>query len=79
MELSTKTIGGEVVVLLRAHDEEVFYPQGHAIAQLIVQPYLKPDVVVVESLDSSVRGEKGFGSTNKEIAGVDQSNVKAYH
>lgn len=56
---------GELVVLLRAHDRDVTYPKGHAIAQLIVQPYLKPDVVVVDSLNETIRGEKGFGSTDK--------------
>jgi dUTP pyrophosphatase len=56
---------GEVAVLLRSHTEACLYPKGHAIAQLIIQPYLKPDVYVVDKLDDTVRGTGGFGSTNK--------------
>ena len=46
---------GEVAVLLRSHDQICLYPKGHAIAQLIIQPYLKPDVLVVDNLDVTVR------------------------
>ena len=64
---------GEVAVLLRSHDQICLYPKGHAIAQLIVQPYLKPDVHVVDNLDETVRGIGGFGSTNgRVLAGVYQ-------
>lgn len=55
---------GEVAVLLRSHDQICLYPKGHAIAQLIIQPYLKPDVEVVDKLDETIRGIGGFGSTN---------------
>lgn len=55
---------GEVKVLLRVRDTLVV-KKGHAIAQMIVQPYLKPEVVVVGSLGYSDRGEGGFGSTDK--------------
>lgn len=54
---------GEVAVLLRTRDS-LMLPKGHAIAQLIVQPYLKPDVHVVDKIDSTQRGEGGFGSTD---------------
>jgi deoxyuridine 5'-triphosphate nucleotidohydrolase len=42
---------GEVAVMLRVRTP-VKCPRGHAIAQLIVQPYLKPNIIVL-----------GFGST----------------
>lgn len=54
---------GEVAVLLRTRDSLVL-PKGHAIAQLIVQPYLKPEVHVVDKINITERGEGGFGSTN---------------
>ena len=54
---------GEVKVLLRVR-KHLVVPQGHAIAQMIIQPYLRPDVRVVNSLGYSDRGEGGFGSTD---------------
>ena len=51
--------GGELCVLLRSHDRTCLYPKGHAIAQLIVQPYLTPPVI-----QGTVDGRGGFGSTN---------------
>ena len=56
---------GILQVLLRVRSEHgILLPKGHAIAQLIVQPYLAPEVEVV-TLTQTVRGENGFGSTNK--------------
>ena len=55
---------GEIAVLLRVHDETLLVPAGHAIAQLIIQPYLAPTVTVAESLLVTHRGTGGFGSTD---------------
>ena len=38
---------------------------GDRIAQLIVEVISLPDVVLVENLDDTDRGEGGFGSTGK--------------
>ena len=46
----------------RGHD---FPETGERIAQLIVMPYLKTTVEIVDELTDTVRGEGGFGSTNK--------------
>ncbi len=54
---------GEVAVMLRVRTA-VKCDRGHAIAQLIIQPYLKPDVIVIDDLDDTSRGSGGFGSTN---------------
>ena len=57
---------GILQVLLRVRSEHgILLPKGHAIAQLIVQPYLAPEVEVVHCVNETVRGENGFGSTNK--------------
>ncbi len=54
---------GEVAVMLRVRFP-VKCPRGHAIAQLIVQPYLSPGIIVMDDLVTTVRGTGGFGSTN---------------
>ena len=68
---------GEWKVLLRVRDQAVLVPQGHAIAQLIIQPYLTPEVevfhyvednpIVARALQKTERGSGGFGSTDKSI------------
>lgn len=55
---------GEVRVILINHGLEVFRIEpGMRIAQLVVAPVLRVDVAEVESLDDTVRGAGGFGST----------------
>lgn len=55
---------GEIAVMLRVR-QPIKCDKGHAIAQLIVQAYLKPNVIVIDDLDDTSRGSGGFGSTNK--------------
>lgn len=58
---------GEIgVPLINLGDQSVSFNKGDRIAQIIVCPI--PQVVLeqVESLDSTERGEKGFGSTGKK-------------
>ncbi|NEV61576.1 dUTP diphosphatase [Thiorhodococcus minor] len=38
---------------------------GERIAQLMLVPILRADLVVVDAFDSSIRGEGGFGHTGK--------------
>lgn len=38
--------------------------KGDKIAQLVILPVLKPEIVEVDSLDDSERGAGGFGSTD---------------
>jgi dUTP pyrophosphatase len=42
-----------------------FPAMGERIAQLIVIPYLKSEIEIVEELNDTVRGVGGYGSTNK--------------
>ena len=55
---------GEVKVILINHGEDDFtIRRGDRIAQLIVAPVVQASWVEVESLDETVRGVGGFGST----------------
>ena len=55
---------GPVGVILFNHSDVDFEVKlGDRIAQLIIEKIVTPDAVEVEDLDSTVRGEGGFGST----------------
>ena len=55
---------GEVKVILVNHGEEDFtIRRGDRIAQLIIAPVVQAAWAEVESLDETVRGAGGFGST----------------
>ena len=57
---------GEIKVLLRNHSDEPYhYKRGKRIAQLIITPYAQPQVVVIDKLNDTVRGQGAFGSTGK--------------
>ena len=57
---------GNVGVVLFNHSNEDFeIKRGDRIAQLIIEKISTPEVVEVEDLDSTERGEGGFGSTGK--------------
>jgi dUTP pyrophosphatase len=54
------------VILVNLSNEAVEINPGERIAQLVVAQYTQVDWQVVESLDSTDRGEGGFGSTGKK-------------
>ena len=57
---------GEVKVILINHGEEDFtIRRGERIGQLIVAPVVQAQWQEVESLDDTVRGAGGFGSTGQ--------------
>lgn len=57
---------GEVKVLLINLGEKDFIVQPKMrIAQIVISKVLKGDIKIVDSLNISVRGEGGFGSTGK--------------
>jgi dUTP pyrophosphatase len=45
--------------------EPYTFEKGHKVLQMLIQKVEKVDVVEVEELSGSDRGEKGFGSTGK--------------
>lgn len=57
---------GEVLVLLaNLGDEDVELAAGERIAQLVLQEVGRAEVVEVDALDATARGEGGFGSTGR--------------
>lgn len=55
---------GPIGVILFNHSDVAFEVKtGDRVAQLIIERIMTPEVVEVESLDSTVRGAGGFGST----------------
>lgn len=58
---------GEIMVALHNHSAQ---PQTIApferIAQLVIAPFLKAEFNLVEELDTTERGEGGFGSTGRK-------------
>ncbi len=57
---------GEVMVgLVNLSDEAYTIEKHHKVAQMIIQKKETVDIVEVESLTDTVRGEGGFGSTGK--------------
>lgn len=57
---------GEIkVVMVNLSQDPFVIDKGMKIAQLLIQPIVEVDVVEVEDLEDSSRGEGGFGSTGK--------------
>lgn len=53
------------VILMNAGQESFTVSHGDRIAQMIVAPVLQAEFVLVETLDETVRGDGGFGSTGR--------------
>ena len=51
------------IVLLNSGDEPLVIEPGMRLAQIVIAPCAKVAVAVVDSLDETVRGAAGFGST----------------
>ena len=56
---------GEVTVKFRPHLFAKPYDKGDRVAQMIIMPYPHVDLVEVDELSESDRGEGGYGSTGK--------------
>lgn len=55
---------GEIKVLLRNESKEgVYFKAGDRIAQLVIVPYVRPELVESAELGQTERGESGFGSS----------------
>lgn len=58
---------GEIMVALHNHsDKPQSITDGERIAQLVIAPYLTANFVENESLEDTLRGDGGFGSTGKK-------------
>lgn len=57
---------GEIMVALHNHSSVAqTVEDGERIAQMVITPYLTADFVEAASLDDTLRGDGGFGSTGK--------------
>jgi dUTP pyrophosphatase len=55
---------GEIrVILINLGQEVVRFELGHRVAQLVIAPVTRASWNIVETLDATDRGEKGFGSS----------------
>lgn len=55
---------GEIMVALHNHSgEDIDVEPGERVAQMIITPYLHADYEEADSLEETVRGAGGFGST----------------
>lgn len=58
---------GEIGVILINHGADVVtFSAGDRIAQLVICPVARAELIVVEELEETERGEGGFGSTGKQ-------------
>jgi dUTP pyrophosphatase len=58
---------GEIMVALyNQSGKEQTVADGERIAQIVFTPYVAADFCVVDELDSTERGEGGFGSTGRK-------------
>jgi len=57
---------GEIkVLLINLGHESVEIKRGDRIAQLVIAPVVKAELVLVDDLETSARGDSGFGSSGK--------------
>jgi dUTP pyrophosphatase len=58
--------GEIVVILLNTGQEKYAVRQGERIAQLVFQPFVRPQFRIEDSLEETERGTGAFGHTGKE-------------
>lgn len=58
---------GEIIVCLLNTSKHIstVLPAGSKIAQILIQPILTPQLMVVDKLDETERGSNGFGSSGR--------------
>lgn len=61
--------GSIVVKLYNSSDVDYSVKAGDKISQLVILPILTPSLEVVDELDSTERGDGGFGSTGRQYVG----------
>lgn len=57
--------GSITVKLYNLSQEPYIVSKGDKIAQMVIQPYLAPELEIVDELADTPRGTAGFGSTGK--------------
>lgn len=60
------TFRGELIMgVINLGKEEYVFEKGHKVMQMLVQKVEHPEIVEVDELSETPRGEGGFGSTGK--------------
>lgn len=55
---------GEIKIVVKNLSDELYtVEKGKKIAQMLIQPIERRDIIEVKELDDTVRGDGGFGST----------------
>lgn len=67
---------GEVKALLQASQLPYQVRKGDRIAQLLIVPIERPEIEVVDILDTTDRGDGGFGSTGKNKLELDSAELE---
>lgn len=57
--------GSITVKLYNLGDEEYHFRAGDKIVQMVILPYLAPEIEYVNELNETDRGDKGFGSSGR--------------
>ncbi len=57
--------GSIVVKLYNEGDEEYHFRAGDKIVQMVIMPYLAPEIQYVDELSETDRGNAGFGSSGR--------------
>lgn len=57
--------GSIVAKLYNMSDEDYVFVAGDKVVQIIIQPYLAPDIEIAWELEATDRGDGGFGSTGR--------------
>lgn len=57
---------GEIkLFIVNQGENEVEINKGDRLVQMVIQPYIKVNIIEVDELTESERGNKGFGSTGR--------------
>ena len=54
------------IITYNQEDYDVFVPAGTKLAQLVIAPVISAELVEVDSLEESERGENGYGSSGNK-------------
>lgn len=57
--------GEYFMVIKNFTDAPYTFEHGQKVAQMLIQKIERPEIIEVDELDTTVRGEGGFGSTGK--------------
>lgn len=57
--------GSIVAKLYNFGNEDYQFNAGDKVVQMVIQPYIAPDLQIVDSLDETDRGSDGFGSSGR--------------